>query len=117
MNSELVLDLIATRKTHVEGESMIESNEGFMLAKYQRAYREVRAGQEKLGFKINLAAYILVNTLLVTINLLLAQEFPWVIFPIVCWGIGLMFHYTFGIRRLEWRLEAEEAKAERIASN
>jgi hypothetical protein len=94
---------------------MVETNEGIILKSYQEAYRAVRTGQEKLGFRVNLAAYLLVNTLLIAINLFVAQEFPWVVFPIVFWGIGVTMHYMFGVRRLEWYLKAEEARVESIA--
>ena len=26
-------------------------------------------------------------------------DFPWVIFPLIGWGIGLTFHYIYGYRR------------------
>ena len=90
---------------------MVNDTEKVSLNDYKKAYREVRTRQERLGFKVNLAFYLLVNTLLVIVNMLLAQEFPWAIFPIVFWGLGVIIHYTFGVLRIDWKLNAEEAKA------
>jgi hypothetical protein len=74
-------------------------------------------GQAKIGFTIHLTAYLLVNTLLITINLLFVPAFYWFVFPLIGWGIGVTMHYTFGVRRLEAQLKAEEAKIEHIAKS
>jgi hypothetical protein len=50
----------------------------------------------------HLISYVIVNTLLVTVWLVLGLTagfwFPWPLFPIAGWGIGLAFHAwaTFG---------------------
>jgi uncharacterized membrane protein YhaH (DUF805 family) len=90
---------------------MVNNIGNVSLEDYQKAYREVRKRHERLGFMVNLSFYLLVNILLITVNLLLAPEFPWAIFPIVFWGLGVIFHYNFGVRRLDRKLNAEEAKA------
>jgi two-component system LytT family sensor kinase len=59
--------------------------------------------------------YTLVNTLLITVNLLFVPAFYWFVFPLIGWGIGVTMHYTFGVRRFEAQLKAEEAKIEHIA--
>lgn len=84
-------------------------------AKYQQAYRQFRVEQGKLGFQINLAAYIIVNALLIAINFLFVPEFPWCIFPLIGWGIGVTMHYTFGVRYIEKELNREQGKIEQIA--
>ena len=68
---------------------MVEKTEGVTLADYQKANRKIRTSQAKIGFQIHLAAYILVNTLLITINLLFAPAFYWFVFPLIGWGIGV----------------------------
>ncbi len=87
------------------------------LADYHQADRKLRAEQDKKGFKINLTAYIIVNSILATINLLVVPEFIWFVFPLVGWGIGVTMHYIFGVRLAERFLKAEEAKAESLAKN
>jgi len=62
---------------------------------YQQAERRVKA---KVGFYWHLASYVLVNGILVAIYLLsslAAGEFYyfWPLWPMACWGIGLIFHY------------------------
>jgi hypothetical protein len=51
---------------------------------------------EKRDFKTHLIVYVLVNLLLVVIYLVSAwvsgEWFPWVVFPIFGWGIGLDVH-------------------------
>jgi hypothetical protein len=56
---------------------------------YQRAKQRVEA---KFGFYIHLAVYLVVNGLLLTINLLTAPGEYWFLWPLLGWGIGLLFH-------------------------
>ncbi len=90
-------------------------NENAKLSNYQQAYRQLKAEQGKIGFQINLAAYIVVNALLITINFLFASEFPWCIFPLIGWGIGVTMHYTFGVHYLDRELGKEQAKIEQLS--
>ncbi len=68
---------------------------------------EYEAQEAKKGFKINLTAYAVVNSMLVTINMLTIPSFPWFLFPLCGWGFGVSMHYIFGVRRL-----GKEAKAQ-----
>jgi hypothetical protein len=72
---------------------------------------ELEAQDAKKGFKVNLAAYAVVNSMLVTINMLTVPSFPWFLFPLCGWGFGLSMHYYFGVRRL-----GKEAKAQTQAA-
>jgi hypothetical protein len=56
---------------------MTEKPESVTLANYQKANRKMRKGQAKIGFMVHLTAYIGVNTLLITINLLFVPTFYW----------------------------------------
>ena len=57
-----------------------------------------RRVEEKLGFRTHLIVYIIINSLLFLIWLftsIFASDgwiFPWFIFPLVGWGIGIAFH-------------------------
>ena len=42
-------------------------------------------------------AYGLVNTMLITLNTLDTNGFPWAMFPVMGWGIGLAIHYLKGV--------------------
>jgi hypothetical protein len=52
----------------------------------------VKRVQEKKGFFIHLTIYIVINLLLVIIWFVTGSPFPWFIFPLAGWGIGLIFH-------------------------
>jgi hypothetical protein len=49
-------------------------NKEITLAQYQKANREIRQKDAKKGFMANLAAYIIVNSVLITINALLVRN-------------------------------------------
>lgn len=53
--------------------------------------------RQKKGFFIHLTVYIAVNVFLVIIWAITSVQagytFPWFIFPLVGWGIGLLFHF------------------------
>jgi hypothetical protein len=66
---------------------------------YQEAYRRAeRRVKAKLGFYWHLASYVIVNGLLIGIYLLTTIAttgfyYPWFVWPMAGWGIGLMFHF------------------------
>ena len=68
------------------------------LADYKAADRQLEREQARRGFTIHAIVYALVMTGLIILNLTVATEFPWAVFPLVCWGIGLTAHYLFGLR-------------------
>jgi hypothetical protein len=77
--------------------------------KYRQTELELKASQAKTGFKINLSAYAVVNSLLITINMLTVPEFPWFVFPLCGWGFGVTMHYIFGVRQLSKQVKEEQA--------
>lgn len=56
---------------------------------YQRARKRAEG---KLAFYIHLAIYLVVSTLLLSRNLGSAPQYPWAHWPILGWGIGVIFH-------------------------
>ncbi|MFW6383205.1 MAG: 2TM domain-containing protein [Nanoarchaeota archaeon] len=44
-----------------------------------------------------MTVYILVNTMLITINILYSPGEIWFFFPLLGWGIGLVSHYVGSI--------------------
>ena len=67
------------------------------LTAYQDA--ELKAAREDAhrGFVVHLLITALVWIVLVTVNVLVAPEFPWAIFPIIGMSIGLFTHWHFGV--------------------
>ena len=56
---------------------------------YEDAKRRVEA---KIGFYIHLAVYVVVGILLVAINMTSSAQYFWAKWPLLGWGIGLVFH-------------------------
>ena len=90
----------------------------------EELYREARKRvEEKKGFFIHLAAYICVNIFLIIIWAVTGAGFPWFVFPLGGWGIGILFHFlgvfvfsrrgTSGWERREVEEEVERLKRER----
>jgi hypothetical protein len=50
--------------------------------------------ERKIGFFIHLAAYLIVNSGLILFNLLVVPQKLWAFWPLLGWGIGLLFHGT-----------------------
>ncbi|HYZ20195.1 MAG TPA: 2TM domain-containing protein [Gaiellaceae bacterium] len=86
-------------------------------------YRQAEFGytleEARRGFKIHATVYAIVNTGLIVLNAVLWTytdgDFPWAIFPLVCWGIGLTFHYVYGLRRAGDQLRARQRNIETYA--
>ena len=82
---------------------------------YEEAKKRV---EEKKGFRIHVIVYLCVNTMLALIWWFTGAGFPWFVFPLGGWGIGLLFHglvvYVFSRRsdRRAIEREAEEIRRE-----
>ena len=55
----------------------------------QTAYQNAKP---KVEFKIHLINYIVINTILAVINLTLTPDYIWFKWPLLGWGIGIIFH-------------------------
>ena len=83
-------------------------------------YREAEFGytleEAKRGFRIHAFVYGVVMTGLVTLNVLLiaftSGDFPWAVFPLVGWGIGLGAHYFGAFRRAGADIRERQRKIE-----
>ncbi len=67
-----------------------------------------KIAEGKIGFQIHFAAYLGVNAFFVVIWLLTPTEtgglqFPWFIFPMFGWGIGVLVHYFGAYRGLGYQ--------------
>ena len=89
---------------------------------YKRAEFDLTLADLRRGFKIHALVFAIVMTGLITLNALLWAftdgDFPWAVFPLVGWGIGLTFHYLDAYRREgrsnRTRQDEVEAYAERL---
>ncbi len=56
---------------------------------YKKAKERVEA---KLGFYVHLCIYIVVNISLFIINKIASPDYSWFYWPLIGWGIGILFH-------------------------
>ncbi len=85
---------------------------------YQVARKRV---EEKKGFFVHLAVYIVVNIIIIlTWAFAAGGGFAWFLFPLCGWGIGLIFHglgvFVFN-RQTDWEQREIEKEAERLRKN
>lgn len=70
---------------------------------YLQAEFDYTLAEARRGFKMHAAVYAIVMAGLIALNASLIAftdaNFPWVVFPLVCWGVGLTVHYIYGFRR------------------
>lgn len=81
---------------------------------YQRAKHRVEA---KIGFFIHMTVYIVINLLLIIINLATSAGHIWFKWPLIGWGIGLIFHavgvfFSTEGMKIKERLIAKEMQKE-----
>jgi hypothetical protein len=74
---------------------VVASSNGFPLfaADDARLRRARMIAEARYGFRWHLAIYIIVNLGLVAIWYYTGAGFPWPIFPILFWGLGVLGHY------------------------
>ena len=58
----------------------------------ERYFQAKKRVEEIKGFYGNFIAYIAVNIGLMVINLLTSPEYLWFFWPMLGWGIGVLFH-------------------------
>lgn len=64
----------------------------------ERTRRARQIAEARYGFMWHLPIYLIVNAGLVVIWLFSGQGFPWPLFSIVFWGMGLAAHYFAAYR-------------------
>jgi hypothetical protein len=87
-------------------------------------YREAEFGytleESQKGFVVHAIVFGLVNVCLIAMNVSMIvftdAHFPWAIFPLVGWGIGLTFHYVYGYRRAAEAARMHLRKVEEYAA-
>jgi len=84
---------------------------------YRRARKRV---EDKKSFIVHLMVYLVVNAGLAMIWLLTSRGYPWFIWPLFGWGIGLTFHFLgvfFFDRDTSWERSEVEKEADRMRHN
>jgi hypothetical protein len=73
--------------------------ETVMSDAFERAAQRELVDYQKLGFRVHLFVYLAVNAMLVATWALTSRTddgfgFPWFVFVVLGWGIGLAAHYA-----------------------
>jgi len=76
---------------------------------YEEAKKRVKA---KKDLYVHIAVYICVNAFLIVIWAVTSGGFPWFVFPLGGWGIGLIFHI---LDVLVWQRKSDRSAIEREA--
>jgi fatty acid desaturase len=66
--------------------------------------------RKRVEFRIHLFVYCVVNAALWIIWSVTGMGYVWPVWPMVGWGIGVLFHYMFDYRSSKFLSEEEEYK-------
>ena len=90
------------------------------LELYKREERSLAATEARKGLAIHAAITCVVVCGLIAINIFVASEFPWSVFPAIGMSIGVWFHWYFGVRHgdefMRRHQDEIEARARRRAA-
>ncbi|NUS72635.1 MAG: 2TM domain-containing protein [Corynebacteriales bacterium] len=89
------------------------------LDSYLDTELRVSLRESRTGWKIHACIYAVTMVLLIGLNILLvmatSSDFFWFPFPLFGWGIGLTFHYLFGVRWAEREIRKRQTKIKQLA--
>ena len=86
------------------------------LDAYRTAEQKLAERDAVAGLRVHALVTAIVMLALVAVNVFVADEFPWAIFPLVGMTIGLVAHWYFGVRHGAETLERHQRDVERAAS-
>lgn len=89
--------------------------DGIPLDLYKAEERRLAAREARIGLRIHSAVTVLVVIALALVNVFVASEFPWSVFPAFGMGLGVWFHWYFGVRHGEEFLLRHQNEIEREA--
>lgn len=89
--------------------------DGITLDLYKTEERQMAMIEARKGLWIHAALTLLVCIGLVLLNIFVASEFPWAIFPVLGMSVGVGFHWYFGVRRGDEFLRRHQEDIEREA--
>lgn len=84
------------------------------LEQYEQAERDLTRHETLIGLRVHAIVTAVVWAALIPINIIVAPDFPWVVFPIAGMAIGLFFHW-FGYRHVEDDIRRRQGDIERRA--
>lgn len=99
-----------------QSKEVITMTEGITLTEYERAEAELRTRKRHVNFYYHATIFVVVNVLLIVVNMAFFAAYPWFLFPLVLWGIGLLAHYFEAFVWVKSDNESWEAEVEVEAS-
>ena len=85
------------------------------VERYQAEERRLAAREGRRGFQIHATVTVVVVLALAVVNAFVASEFPWSVFPAFGMGLGVWFHWYFGVHRGEEFMMRHQDEVEREA--
>ena len=64
--------------------------------------------RKRVDFRRHLIVYLIINGMLWLLWLVTGRGYPWPVWPMGGWGIGLIFHYLFEYRTSKFLSEEDE---------
>ena len=86
------------------------------LAEYQQAERLAAQEEGRRGLTVHAVITAFVCAGLIVLNVTVASEFPWSIFPVIGMSIGLAAHWYFGVRHGDEALRRHQEDVEHRAA-
>lgn len=87
------------------------------LESYQAEERKMAAYEARRGLRIHAVVTVVVVVVLAVVNVFAAPEFPWSVFPAAGMGLGVWFHWYFGVNHGEEFMARHQHDVEREAEN
>lgn len=85
------------------------------LDAYKTEERRLTAREARLGLRVHATISVLIVIALAVVNAFVASEFPWSVFPAVGMGLGVWFHWYFGVHRGDEFMARHQDDVEREA--
>ena len=85
------------------------------LEQYKTKERALAAREGRRGLGIHATVTVVVVLALAIVNVFVASEFPWSVFPAFGMGLGVWFHWYFGVHRGEEFMARHQDEVEREA--
>jgi uncharacterized membrane protein len=86
------------------------------LSEYQKAEEAASRDESRRGFAVHLWITVAVWLILIAVNVFVAAEFPWSVFPVVGMAVGLYAHWYFGVTHVEASVRERQHEIERRAN-
>jgi 2TM domain-containing protein len=85
------------------------------LESYKQAERKLAVQEERHGFAVHAVITAFVSVALIVVNVFVASEFPWAVFPVAGMSSGLFVHWYFGVARAEELMHRHQEEIEHRA--